>query len=103
MAGRGAGTWVRRITCDASVCEKGSLLSDLARWRKGDSVRRFSLVSAAVVWVTAFVLLAGSSISGQEHSGGQVFLGAKCFAGHPQNPYAQAVAIRGAKILALGK
>jgi len=102
MAGRGAGTWVRRITCDASVCEKGSLLSDLARWRKGDSVRRFSLVSAAVVWVTAFVLLAGSSIWGQENSGERVFFDAKVFTGDPQNPYAEAVAIRGEKILAVG-
>ncbi len=59
------------------------------------SVRRFSLVSAAVVWVTAFFFLAGSSIWAQESSGERIFFHAKVFTGDPQNPYAEAVAIRG--------
>jgi predicted amidohydrolase YtcJ len=65
-------------------------------------VRRFSLSSAVVVWVTAFVLLAGSSIWGQENSGERIFFHAKVFTGDAQNPYAEAVAIRGDKIVAVG-
>ncbi|MGA9545288.1 MAG: amidohydrolase [Candidatus Sulfotelmatobacter sp.] len=65
-------------------------------------MRRFSLVWAVVVWVTTFVLLAGSSIWGQENSGERIFFDAKVFTGDPQNPYAEAVAIRGGKILAVG-
>ena len=50
---------------------------------------------------TAF-FLAGSSLWAQEGSGERIFFHAKVFTGDPQNPYAEAVAIRGEKILAVG-
>ena len=65
-------------------------------------MRRFSQGLAVVLWVTAFILLAGSSIWAQENSGELIFFNAKVFTGDPQNPYAEAVAIRGEKILAVG-
>jgi predicted amidohydrolase YtcJ len=65
-------------------------------------VRQFALGSAVVVWVTAFLLLAGSSIWAQENSGERIFFHAKVFTGDAQNPYAEAVAIRGEKIVAVG-
>src|SRR5580692_4704194 len=102
MAGRGAGTWVRRITCDASVCEKGSLLSDLARWKKGDSVRRCLLRCLVLMLFSAFFFLTGSSLGAQEGSGERILFHAKVFTGDAQNPYAEAVAIRGDKIVAVG-
>src|SRR5271170_1033108 len=69
---------------------------------KGGSVRRFSRCSAVVLWVTAFFLVAGSSIWAQETSGERIFFNAKIFTGDPQNPYAEAVAIRGDRIIAVG-
>lgn len=65
-------------------------------------VRRSWLRWTAFFWVTAFFFLAGSSILAQENSGERVFFRAKIFTGDPQNPYAEAVAIRGDKILAVG-
>jgi predicted amidohydrolase YtcJ len=44
----------------------------------------------------------GSGLWAQEGSGDRVFYHAKVFTGDPQNPYAEAIAIRGAKILAVG-
>jgi hypothetical protein len=53
--------------------------------------------------VTAFFLLAaGSLLWAQESSGERIFFHAKIFTGDPQNPYAEAVAIRGDKIIAVG-
>jgi predicted amidohydrolase YtcJ len=53
--------------------------------------------------VTAFFLLAASSLLwAQENSGERIFFHAKVFTGDPQNPYAEAVAIRGDKIIAVG-
>ncbi len=49
---------------------------------------------------TFFLLFAGAPLRAQ--SGDQIFFDAKIFTGDPQNPYAEAVAIRGAKILAVG-
>src|SRR5580698_6573889 len=65
-------------------------------------VRRSWLRWTAFFWVTAFFFLAGSSILAQENSGERVFFRAKIFTGDPQNPYAEAVAVRGDKILAVG-
>ncbi|MFZ2009187.1 MAG: amidohydrolase family protein, partial [Candidatus Sulfotelmatobacter sp.] len=65
-------------------------------------MRRTSLRLVVALWVTACVLLAGSSIWAQENSGDRVFFNAKVFTGDPQNPYAEAVAIRGEKIIAVG-
>ncbi|HWY21155.1 MAG TPA: amidohydrolase [Candidatus Acidoferrum sp.] len=53
--------------------------------------------------VAAFFLgLAGSLLWAQENSGERIFFHAKVFTGDPQNPYAEAVAIRGDKIVAVG-
>jgi hypothetical protein len=49
-----------------------------------------------------FVVLTGFSLWAQESSGERIFFHAKVFTGDPQNPYAEAVAIRGEKILAVG-
>jgi predicted amidohydrolase YtcJ len=51
----------------------------------------------------SFILVQGRcSLQAQESSGERVFFHAKVFTGDPQNPYAEAVAIRGDKILAVG-
>ena len=60
--------------------------------------RRFS----AFLFVTTLLLGAGAFLWGQENSGERVFFHAKVFTGDPQNPYAEAVAIRGDKIVAVG-
>ena len=65
-------------------------------------MRRLFLRSVALLWVMWFLFLAGSSIWAQEKSGERIFFYAKVFTGDPQNPYAEAVAIRGDKILAVG-
>ncbi len=65
-------------------------------------MRRLFLRSVALLWVMWFLFLAGSSIWAQEKSGERIFFHAKVFTGDPQNPYAEAVAIRGDKILAVG-
>jgi len=49
-----------------------------------------------------FLLLATSPLRSQETSGERIFFHAKVFTGDPQNPYAEAVAIRGDKIVAVG-
>jgi predicted amidohydrolase YtcJ len=46
--------------------------------------------------------MAGSFVWGQESSGERIFFHAKVFTGDSQNPYAEAVAIRGDKIVAVG-
>jgi predicted amidohydrolase YtcJ len=51
---------------------------------------------ALVSVLTSFALLA------QESSGERIFFHAKVFTGNPQNPYAEAVAIRGDRIVAVG-
>jgi predicted amidohydrolase YtcJ len=51
---------------------------------------------ALVFVLTSFALLA------QESSGERIFFHAKVFTGNPQNPYAEAVAIRGDRIVAVG-
>jgi predicted amidohydrolase YtcJ len=65
-------------------------------------VRRFWLRSVVHVWVAAFFFLTASSILAQESSGERIFFNAKIFTGDPQNPYADAVAIRGDKIVVVG-
>ena len=52
--------------------------------------------------VTVVLLLAVSSLRSQESSDERIFFHAKIFTGDPQNPYAEAVAIRRDKILAVG-
>lgn len=66
-------------------------------------MRRFSRYGLVLVFATIFFfVLTASSLWAQENSGERIFFHAKVFTGNPQNPYADAVAIRGDKILAVG-
>jgi predicted amidohydrolase YtcJ len=65
-------------------------------------VRRFFAYCLGLLAVTTFVFLAGSSMWAQESSRERVLFHGKVFTGDPQNPYAEAVAIRGEKVLAVG-
>jgi predicted amidohydrolase YtcJ len=67
-----------------------------------DRLREFSGY-LILLFLTPFSLLpGGASLWAQESSGERVFFDAKVFTGDPQNPYAEAVAIRGDKIVAVG-
>jgi predicted amidohydrolase YtcJ len=52
--------------------------------------------------VALFSVGTGSSLLAQENSSDRIFFHANVFTGDPQNPYAEAVAIRGDKIIAVG-
>ncbi|MGA8236589.1 MAG: amidohydrolase [Candidatus Sulfotelmatobacter sp.] len=65
-------------------------------------MRRFFPRCLILLWLTACFFVTGSSISAQEDSGERIFFNAKVFTGDPQDPYAEAVAIRGEKIVAVG-
>jgi predicted amidohydrolase YtcJ len=67
---------------------------------KGDRVRRVLGHSLVLLLVTPFFLL--HSLRAQETFGEKIFFHAKVFTGDPQNPYADAVAIRADKIIAVG-
>ena len=70
---------------------------------KGDRVRRFSRYYLALLFVTSFFFVqADSSLWAQGSSGERIFFHAKIFTGDALNPYAEAVAIRGDKIVAVG-
>ncbi len=70
---------------------------------KGDLVRRFLQSYWFLLFVTSILLIcADSSLWAQGSSGERIFFHAKVFTGDPQNPYAEAVAIRGDKIIAVG-
>jgi len=65
-------------------------------------VRNFSRRFLSLLFVTALLNAAGWSLWAQESSGDRIFFHAQVFTGDPQNPYAEAVAIRGEKIVAVG-
>ncbi|MGA8762713.1 MAG: amidohydrolase [Candidatus Sulfotelmatobacter sp.] len=66
-------------------------------------MRRFLGHCRALLLITGLFLVAtSSSLAAQERPGEQVFFHAKVFTGDPQNPYAEAVAIRDDRILAVG-
>jgi predicted amidohydrolase YtcJ len=69
---------------------------------KGYLVRRLLRCSALFFVISFFYFAAVSCMWSQEGSGERVFFHAKVFTGDAQNPYAEAVAIRGDKILAVG-
>ncbi len=73
-------------------------------WKKGDALGRFSWWRLGVVFFAAALALGlmNGSAWGQESSGERVFFHAQVFTGNPQNPYAEAVAIRGDRIVAVG-
>ena len=58
---------------------------------------------AVLLAVTAFFLsYSTSALQAQEAAGERIFFHAQVFTADPQNPYADAVAIRGDKIVAVG-
>ena len=66
-------------------------------------MRYFSRYFSALLFVaTIFFFHTSSSLWAQEGSGDRIFWDAKVFTGNPQSPYAEAVAIRGDKIIAVG-
>ena len=66
-------------------------------------MRRFSRYYLLLLLVTTFFLAqSDSSLWAQGSSGERIFFNAKVFTGDAQNPYAEAVAIRGDKIVAVG-
>jgi len=66
-------------------------------------VRRSSRYYLVLVFVTTFFLVqTDCSLWAQGSSGERLFFHAKVFTGDAQNPYAEAVAIRGDKIIAVG-
>jgi predicted amidohydrolase YtcJ len=70
---------------------------------KGDRVRHFSRYCSALLFVaTVFLVQTDSSLWAQESSVERIFFHAKVFTGDAQRPYAEAVAIRGGKIIAVG-
>ena len=66
-------------------------------------MRYFSRSYLIRLFVTAILFVCtNSSLWGQGSSVERVFFHAKIFTGNPENPYAEAVAIRGDRILAVG-
>ncbi len=69
----------------------------------GDRVRRFSRHYFFFLFVTTlFAVQTESSVWAQESSSKRIFFNAQVFTGDAQNPYAEAVAIRGDTIIAVG-
>jgi predicted amidohydrolase YtcJ len=70
---------------------------------KGNSVGRSSRHSStALLTVFFFLALACVSLWAQGNSAERIFFHAKVFTGNPENPYAEAVAVRGERIMAVG-
>ena len=69
---------------------------------KGDRVKRVLGHPLVQLFVTSFFLLQASSSLWAQESADRIFFHAKVFTGDPQNPYAEAVAIRADKIVAVG-
>src|SRR5262252_2153002 len=62
----------------------------------GGVMRRFAFLLFAVAAVSSFVCAQA------DHAAERVFFNAKVFTAEPEHPYAEAVAIRGDKIVAVG-
>ena len=58
--------------------------------------------STALLTVFFFLALACVSLGAQGNSAERIFFHAKVFTGNPENPYAEAVAVRGERIMAVG-
>ena len=69
---------------------------------KGNSVGRFAQRWMALLLLFFFFVLATVSLRAQGTSGERILFHAKVFTGDPENPYAEALAIRGDKIIAVG-
>src|SRR5712671_884234 len=72
------------------------------RFEEGCGVRKFLGHLLVTLFVTAFFSVMGSYVWAQESSGERILFHGKVFTGDPQNPYAEAVAIRGDKIVGVG-
>ena len=72
-----------------------------AHFRKGDRLGRTLRRCAALLFAAA-LSLSTSWLQAQDHSADRILFHAKIFTADPQNPYAEAVAIRGDKILSVG-
>jgi predicted amidohydrolase YtcJ len=64
--------------------------------------RSSQLYRLFLLLIVLFFVATDSRFSAQEGSSEQIFFHAKVFTGDPQSPYAEAVAIRGEKIVAVG-
>jgi predicted amidohydrolase YtcJ len=70
---------------------------------RGDRMTRFCRYASVLFFITTFLFApTSSSLWAQGSSSERIFFHAKVFTGDPQNPYAEAVAIRGDKIVAVG-
>jgi predicted amidohydrolase YtcJ len=69
---------------------------------RGSWMRRFWRHAGAVRWLTCFLLVQPGPALWAQGTAERIFFHAKVFTGEPENPYADAVAIRGDKILAVG-
>lgn len=67
-----------------------------------DRVKRFSRPCWGLLVVTLLFLLINSMLWAQGTANERILFNAKVFTGDPQNPYAEAVAIRGDQIIAVG-
>ncbi len=71
--------------------------------KMGDRVKRFSWHYFFLLFVTTFCAVQTDSwLWAQENSGERIFFNAKVFTADAQSPYAEAVAIRGDTIIAVG-
>jgi predicted amidohydrolase YtcJ len=93
-----------RLSCGGAVYSCAVWLNRGCWLGKGDPVRRLLSGRCFVAFLIAslvFVATSGS-LSAQDGSGERIFFHAKVFTGDPASPYAEAVAIRGGEIVAVG-
>src|SRR5271154_5735425 len=75
----------------------------MPNFKKGDRMKRDSWRYLVLAFVATFIVVqTDSSLWAQLSSADRIFFHAKVFTGDPQNPYAEAVAVRGDKIVAVG-
>jgi predicted amidohydrolase YtcJ len=65
-------------------------------------IPRFSFLASFLLLILFSLGLYASSVHAQGSAGERIFLNAKIFTADPQNPYADAMAIRGDKVVAVG-
>src|ERR1700757_3039512 len=70
--------------------------------REVNRVKRFSKLCRVLLFIVPFFLLNNSALWAQGSANERILFNAKIFTGDPQNPYAEAVAIRGDQIVAVG-
>jgi predicted amidohydrolase YtcJ len=75
----------------------------MPNFKEGDRMKRGSRHYLVFLFIATFILIqTNPSLWAQASSEERIFFHAKVFTGDPQNPYAEAVAIRGDKIVAVG-